>query len=343
MAASESTDRKLASIQIIQEILPIKDADNIVLARINGWRCVVAKNYNLNVGDKCVYFEIDSRLPKIPLFDFLEKTKYIVKTKKIRGVLSQGLIMPISSFSELNNIELVEDLNVTELLSVTKHDDYGEESVGCSSLVRHGMPGFLKKTECERIQNIKKDISTKYCITEKLDGSSASFGTTVNGKLIICSRRMDLTKEYVPFAASNTHWYKAMDNYDLKKKLLDYPGLILQGEIVGPAIQANYYKRQDVQFYVFRIHDLNTNKFLSMTDMIDLCNKLSVPTVPIMKLDSVLLSDKSKDEWLSYCEGKSVLHNVEREGVVLTPLESIMCDDYYSIKVISNKFLLKQK
>lgn len=109
--------RKLASIKIIEEVAPIPGADRIEKARIGGWWCVVRKD-EFKVGDKAVYFEIDSLLPAVEPFAFLEKdglkksiiedkeyTGYRIKTKKLRNTISQGLILPIdilNFFGKLN-------------------------------------------------------------------------------------------------------------------------------------------------------------------------------------------------------------------------------------------------
>ena len=92
--------RKLASIQIINNIEPIEDANKIEYASVLGWHCVVKKD-EFKVGDKCVYVEIDSILPdNNPEFEFMKDRKYRVKTIKLRGKVSQGIIfpMPISAF-----------------------------------------------------------------------------------------------------------------------------------------------------------------------------------------------------------------------------------------------------
>ena len=51
--------RKLASVQRIYAITPIEDADQIELAHVLGWQCVVRKD-SFHPGDLAVYFEIDS-------------------------------------------------------------------------------------------------------------------------------------------------------------------------------------------------------------------------------------------------------------------------------------------
>ena len=96
--------RKLASIQRIRNIQPIDGADNIELATINNWKVVVAKDVGHKIGDMIVYCEIDSFLPIRDEFEFLRKTSYKkmgdlagfrLKTIKLRGAVSQGLILPI--------------------------------------------------------------------------------------------------------------------------------------------------------------------------------------------------------------------------------------------------------
>ena len=48
--------RELADIVTIDEIKPIEGYDRVEYARTNGWWCIISKNDNLQVGDKCVYF-----------------------------------------------------------------------------------------------------------------------------------------------------------------------------------------------------------------------------------------------------------------------------------------------
>lgn len=87
--------RKLVSIQRISKIEPIKNADNINLATILGWKVVISKKESYTEGDLVAYVEIDTQLPKIPMFEFLKDRKYRVRTIKLRGQVSQGLIIPL--------------------------------------------------------------------------------------------------------------------------------------------------------------------------------------------------------------------------------------------------------
>lgn len=98
-------ERKLASVRVINDIQKIPDADMIELAIVDGWKVVVAKNVGHKVGDKVVYCEIDSFLPISDEFEFLRKSSYKkmgdqegfrLKTIKLRGQVSQGLILPLS-------------------------------------------------------------------------------------------------------------------------------------------------------------------------------------------------------------------------------------------------------
>lgn len=98
-------ERKLASIRRISDIQPIEGADMIELAIVDGWKVVVAKNVGHKVGDMVVYCEIDSFLPIREEFEFLRKSSFKkmgdqegfrLRTSKLRGQISNGLILPLS-------------------------------------------------------------------------------------------------------------------------------------------------------------------------------------------------------------------------------------------------------
>ena len=62
--------RKLAHIEKIIDIQPIPNADKIEVATVLGWKVVIKKD-EFKVGDKIIYIEIDSRVPKDePYFSF---------------------------------------------------------------------------------------------------------------------------------------------------------------------------------------------------------------------------------------------------------------------------------
>ena len=89
-------ERALAHVEKIVDIQPIDNADKIEVATVLGWKVVIAKRDNFHVGDKVVYIEIDSKVPDRPEFEFLRDRKFRVRTIKLRGQYSQGLVLPMS-------------------------------------------------------------------------------------------------------------------------------------------------------------------------------------------------------------------------------------------------------
>ena len=109
--------RALAYVVTIDEIKPIEGYDRVEYARTNGWWVIIGKQDDLKVGDKCVYFEVDSKVnADDERFAFLEKRNYKIKTQKMCKVISQGLLMPLTLFPELGDADINTD--VTDVLKV---------------------------------------------------------------------------------------------------------------------------------------------------------------------------------------------------------------------------------
>lgn len=156
--------RKLATIRTIKEKRSIEGADNIELVIIDGWQCVSKKN-EFDVGSLCVYLEIDSLLPIRPEFEFLRKSSYKkfvdgtegfrLKSIKLRGALSQGLVLPIATFPELGDLITNEErvkLLVNALEFYATQDNYksiegwSHEDGSSPSLFSHDPESLIKQT-----------------------------------------------------------------------------------------------------------------------------------------------------------------------------------------------------
>lgn len=111
--------RELVYTATITNIEPIPNYDRVEWATINGgWKVIISKTDNFSVGDTCIYFEVDSKVPENDArFAFLAKRHYKIKTIKMCGVVSQGLVMSLSLFPEVTAEE--PGVPLTDLLKVT--------------------------------------------------------------------------------------------------------------------------------------------------------------------------------------------------------------------------------
>jgi RNA ligase (TIGR02306 family) len=348
-------ERKLATIRKIKEIKPIEGADAIELAIIDGWQVVVAKNVGHKVGDSVVYCEIDSFLPIREEFEFLRKSSYKkmgdqegfrLKTIKLRGQVSQGLILPIDilpirQFATAGNLPL--GMDVTEMLGIVKYEPPIPAQL--AGKVKGSFPSFLRKTDEERIQNLEKEyqewaLSSKhqFYATEKLDGSSFTCYIK-DGVFGVCSRNMDLLE-----TEDNTFWIVAR-KLDLENKLRSFgKNICFQGEMVGSGIQGNHYNMKEQTVFFYNIFLIDEMEYFSFDLFRKTLMDLELLSVPVLEIPFNFPADSETSlptvsALLRSAEGKSILNDkVEREGLVIRSL-----DRSISFKSISNKFLLGEK
>jgi len=334
-------ERKLASIRRISEIQEIPGADLIELALVDGWKVVVAKEVGHKVGNLVVYCEIDSFLPIKEEFEFLRKSSYKkmgdqegfrLKTIRLRGQVSQGLILPMSVFA-LYPSNPTEGDDVTESLGIVKYEPPIPAEL--SGKVKGLFPSFIRKTDEERIQNLASEYEEMkkhtYYVTEKLDGSSATFYYN-NGEFGVCSRNLELLE-----TEGNTFW-KVARELDLENKMREYGmNISFQGELIGEGIQGNPYKIKGQTVRFFNLFDIDLYVYHSLSVFKETMKVLGLETVPV--LDTHFHLPQTIDKLLLMADGKSELNpNFDREGIVIRSLDRTI-----SFKVISNKFLLNEK
>lgn len=230
MLNKKTGERMLAYIAKIDEIMPIPNADKIEVARVGGWQVVVSKHDNFTVGGNVIYIEIDSIVPNDrEEFAFLKDRKYRVKTIKLRGQVSQGLIMPTSILPK-GTYNVGDD--VTDILGIKKYEPKTTNTPPESNEMRlrgahpklyrrpwfkkmmryewfrkitfklflpkkknSGWPAWIVKTDEERVQNMLWVLQNKkpMIVTEKLDGTSSTYSLHKEGlkwKFYVCSRNV---------------------------------------------------------------------------------------------------------------------------------------------------------
>jgi RNA ligase (TIGR02306 family) len=333
--------RKLATVQQIEEIQPIENADAIEKARIKGWWVVVKKD-QFKIGDKCIYFEIDSLLPIIAQFSFLsngqslkksiedgkEITGFRLKTIRLRNQISQGLIMPLSEFPEVTVLDI--DTDVSELLNVFKYEP--PIPIHLAGDVKNQFPGFLPKTDEERIQTcpemLEKYKGCRFYMTSKVDGSSTTIFKHEN-EFGVCSRNLEMKEN-----ETNAYW-KMVYRYNLKEKLPN--GFAIQAELAGEGVQGNPHKLKGIDIYVFYVFDIIKYQYLKLNDMLMFVQDLGLRTVPI--IDDNFILNHTCDEILAMANMNSPLNpNVIQEGIVFRLYDST---EKITFKSISNEYLLK--
>jgi RNA ligase (TIGR02306 family) len=340
--------RQLVTIRTVSEILPIEGADRIVLAKIDGWQCVVKKG-DFKVGDVGVYFEIDSLVPgDDPRFTFLTKGKVQdyarVKTIRLKGQLSQGLLLSLKDFPEVVaycvgssmvrdtlGVDLAEQ-NLTDLLKVKKY----EPAVPIGGKQSGTFPTHIvRKTDQERIQNMTGILSEprEYEVTEKLDGCSCTMWFYPKSSMSyvgVASRNWEMQKD------DENVYAQMLRKYDLIRKLIEMGrNIAIQGEIIGPSIQGNKYQLAQQEFFVYDIWDIDAQKYLGAQERNQIVAQFQLNHVPIITLDKF---PTTVDEALAIADGRSRLNQVMREGLVFKAL-----DGSVSFKAISNKWLLENE
>lgn len=333
--------RNLASIQKIKSLEPIEGADAIEKATVLGWHLVVKKG-DFKEGDLCVYCEIDSLLPDKPEFEFLKPRGMRIKTIRLRGQVSQGICFPLSILPE--GIKIQEDIDVTDYLGIVK---YEAPIPAClSGKVKGKFPGFIPKTDETRVQVLQK-VLDKYqgemCyVTEKLDGSSATFYLK-DGEFGVCSRNMDLLED-----GDNSFW-KVARKMKIEEKLRALGGNhAIQGELVGEGIQGNKLKIKGQTVYFFNLFDIDAFQYANFWDFRTAMLNMVLPTVPIINPEFPLYNDI--EELVKMATIKSSLADIWAEGVVIRPhvekIDMLLSNENFNngrvtFKVINPEFLIK--
>lgn len=355
--------RKMATIRRIDDIRPIEKADAIECAIVGGWTVVVKKG-EYKPGDIAVYCEIDSFIPTA-IAPFLTKPGHYAKTfegvegerlrtVKLRGQLSQGLLLPMSlAFEKFDGSKFDEgqefgefffvDNDMSELLGITKYE--APIPANLAGEVKGMFPSRIPKTDQERIQNLtvefaqwlEKGTDMSWEITEKLDGSSMTV-YFLDGEVGVCSRNLDLKRN-----PDNSLWKTAIANGLEEKLTAKGRNIAVQGELVGASIQGNMYKFNGQGFYVYDVYDIDAGKYFTPAERKAFTDEFKLQHCPVLAHSAKFLDTlgiKSVEHILRYAEGQSVLApiGVEREGVVFKCNEQQL-----SFKAISNKFLLKEK
>lgn len=334
--------RKLATIQIISDVQPIEGADRIQVASVLGWKVVIKKD-EFKPGDPAIYCEVDSFLPVKPEFEFLRKSSYKkmsdgtegfrLKTIKLRGVISQGLLIPVSSLPGYPEVP-PPGTDVTDILGILKYEPPIPAQL--AGEVKGPFPGFISKTDEERIQNLIDSLpnykDSLFYVTEKVDGTSITIYLK-DGQFGICSRNLELVEN-----PENTYWC-VVKELDIENKLRNLGrNIALQGELIGEGIQKNIYRLRGQTIKFFDAFDIDKYEYFDYPSFKSIIDEFGLATVPV--IEEALQLPQSVDEILTMANGKSALNpDVNREGLVFRTTSG----KRFSFKAISNNFLLSDE
>ena len=368
--------RHLATVQRVIDVQPILGADAIEVASVLGWKVVVKKG-DFSVGDLAIYCEIDSVMPDKPEFEFLRNRKFRVRTIKLRGQISQGILFSISSGA---NYEEGDD--VTQDMGVKKYElpevirrrklnlisaDYIMKKITTHPLTYIFVPvtiplvkNFWKKhksvtfpthlvpqTDEPRVQSYPKvleEIRGVSCIgTIKKDGTSATY-ILYDNEFLVCSRNRVIANAYEDCYYEENYYWKVAISHDIENKMRSsgIKNFAIQGEICGPGIQNNRLNLREHKLFVFNIFDIGSQRYLSDPEMRIIVDKMGLRAVSIVY--TVDDFDFTVDQLLEMSDIR-YSSGYPAEGVVWRPIEEMysrVLQDRMSFKVINNKYLLKE-
>lgn len=361
--------RKLARVTTVDEFTPIEGADRIVAARVGGWTVIVPKQAQTSDPDALfVYLEVDAVVPEKtaverpalqPLMDMKcqdftlmdEDTETVfrvrghrLRTKRIRGVYSQGFLLPIADVfttEEMNALAFADGMDVTNYLEVVKYAPAPKERQSADNNPRGKWDDSLApKTDAERLQNLTRywdEIQAmRWMPTLKVDGTSMTVANDA-GEMRVFSRNLEVSEdnERAVAAKRNGLWAWLEAN----------PGFTVQGELVGEGIQKNRLGIVGRRVLVFSVW-LNGVK-LQRSEWPAFLEAMGVPVLGDEWMPQRFDTPEALIEAVNGLQGhigsglnEGIVYHLVREPGDTTPLPRWM-SSRENFKVVSNKYLAK--
>lgn len=343
-------------IVVIEKVEKHPDADALDVCTVLGDYPVITKRDDYKVGDIAGYIPIDSIVPDTEQFYFLCPKAYekyedeqgvmqqrqlgpkfpvgsvpeknrIIRAKKIRGVYSQGMLVPPPTSGVVDYHAFPVGYNIgdsiVEILGLKKWEEPEEENVPG---IKRGGIGAEKAPEGWHIPHYDIDGIRKYVnclqegeeivLTEKLHGSNSGFchdGTR------LWSKSRNFFKKQDP----DDMWWDIAIRYDLENKLAKFPMMVFFGEIVGQVKSFRYDSKIEngqllTVIHFFDIWDVKQMRYLDYDDRVAIIREAGLSPVPELYRGSWL----GKEHAYQYAEGQSILNPKHiREGAVLVPLK----------------------
>lgn len=310
------------------------------------------KKGSRKVGDLVGYAEIDAFIPT-KLAPYLSKGKEPreyqgikgerLRTVKLRGAISQGLLLDLSLFGD-REFTIGEDL--TEVAGIVKWEPPAEFK---SADAKGSFPSFIPKTDQERIQSVNGNFAEKiqgmtFEVTEKCEGSSMTLFAN-DGEFGICSRNLLLKDDLTGSSFVDT-------GIKFKDAILSLGrNIAFQGELIGPAIQKNIYNLRQFQYRVFDVFDIDQQRYLSPSERSEVVRMIGAEVAPVIHEafsfgEGADLREIQKtalamaDGFTRIVPEMGDLKNRHlREGLVF----KANSEDRFTFKAISDEYLGKQK
>lgn len=336
----------------INEIKTIEGADNIQLAIVGGWSCIVKKDAH-SVDELVIVTTTDAVIPQ-ELSDSLGVTNYLrkggrVRTVKLRGVYSECLIMSKNSIPALRKYPIIsEGEDLMEFLGIFKYEPPVKQiQLASGRKIKYkDNPNFHVYYKFPNLKNVPGMFTEEDTveITRKVHGTNARYGIVKKTKLsffdkvkkflrladkwidyefVVGSHNVEKGSDSQGFYDTNV-WYEIEKKYEIKKKLWEYvksdamepeigDGVTLYGEIYGAGIQKGYdYGLQEMKFVGFDVKE--NGEYLSpINAKLMIKDILELPYVDILHFGNWSQEIQDKFVFNNFIQGTKV----PEEGIVI--------------------------
>lgn len=354
----------------VKSIQKHPNADTLSFIDVDGVN-VIFRTGDFHEGDLAVYVPVEAVVPlNRAEFAFL-KTKdgqetHRVKAKRLRGLYSEGLLVPVEFFES-------EGDDVAAKRGIVKYEQ-PEQRGSITGKIGQAAPDIKWAPRYDVEPLLKNRFlcpeGTPVHVTEKLHGSSARFayGPDVNGKYRLHvgshnvwrrplyrpvfgqkpTKREPVFRRWLNKLLGKTHfevepindciWWNLAKKYNLEEKLKRFPRMVVYGEVYGDGVQdLKYGLKGEIGFRVFEVYSAEFDLWLSPADVKVFCSEVGLEMVPVLYEGPY--QSASVDPMRS---GKSTLDpNTIREGIVIKPMYP---DDprWHALKLVSEEYKLRK-
>lgn len=340
--------RKMAEVVLVGSVIHHPNADTLSIAQVHGWN-VIIRTGDFREGDRAVFFQQDAWVP-YTIAPFLKKDEKEhlfnnvpgdrVRAIKLRGVVSNGILLPISIIQNLPDwYEIPVGTDVSDFLGIQKWEPPIPNHL--AGKMRGDFPFFIRKTDQTRIESCWDEflnhLDEFYRVEHKMDGSSITIyhNREESG---VCSRNINLKLDQ----EGNTFVDVAKSSgiIDVISKI--GMNIAVQGELCGPGIQGNIHGLDKPEIFVFDIWDIDSQTYLSPYDrdvIIENLRKMGANISEVEVIEDSIHLEAAQLNTLPAMKkfvDRSLGKTKFIEGMVFKSRESD-----FTFKVINDTFLLK--